>query len=245
MQNIAIADLGYTITVILPTVITSAADGWILGNVSCIACAYLQFLFGIANIVMVCSLSVCKLAALLCPMRIRFQTKTTGHILVGILWIVALIYPLQLIFLKRDLPYNSYLYRCMTDSREDTMWEYLELINAGIFITIPLLVILVTAIWSSAFVHKVAGLNRQGLLIVLSVSFVFVMSWCPLLVYNFAYIFTSPSIAFYQVGVFIVFISSASNPFLYFFTSKKFGDFVKSRIRRLSAATTDLCYEIS
>ena len=230
VQNIAVADLGYALVVIFPTIIASAANGWVLGNFLCEACALLQFVFGIANVIMVCALSVCKLSCLLVPMRARIQTKTTGYVFVGIMWLVALVYPSQLFLLGRDLPYNPYLYRCMAGNRAGTIWVQLELINTGIFIFIPLVTLLVATLWLLAFVHKVADLNKQGLFVVLSVSFVFFLSYCPLFSYNVAHIFSKPSVVFYKLGIFIIFISSASNPFLYLITSRNFKDFVTNRI---------------
>lgn len=198
----------------------------------CIGCALLQFVFVIANIVMICALSVCKLSCLLNPMRARTQTNRAGYILVGILWLITLIYPLQLLILGRDLPYDPKVYRCMAGSRLGTIWEYLELINVGIFITIPLLTILVTSIWLLAFVHKVHGLSNQSLVVVLSVSFVFTLSTCPVMLYNVAYLFTNPSVVYFKLGAFLMFISSVSNPFLYLLTSKSFKDFITKKLRR-------------
>ena len=232
VENIAIADLGYTLTVILPTIISSAADSWVLGHFLCKFCALFQFVFGTANVLMICALNVCKLSCLLWPMRARIQTRFTGYVLVGFLWLATFIYPIQLVALNRELVYNNYLYRCMSGSRIGTVWEYLELINIGILVFIPLLTIIITSLWLLAFVHKVGGLSKQGLIVILSVSFVFILSYCPLLMYNMCYLFTNPEVSFFKFGIFMVYISSASNPFLYILTSRSFKDFVWGTLKR-------------
>ena len=235
MENIAIADLGYTLTVILPTIISSAADSWVMGPFLCKFCALFQFVFGTANVLMVCTLNVCKLGCLLRPMRARVHSRFTGGVLVGFLWLATFIYPVQLVALDRELLFNTYLYRCIGGSRTGTVWEYLEIINIGIFVFIPLLTIVVTSVWLLAFVRKVGGLSRQGLIVILSVSVVFFVSYCPLLFYNLSYFITDPPVSFYKFGIFVIFISSFSNPFLYLLTSRSFKEFLWGKLKRKSS----------
>ena len=111
-------------------------------------------------------MNVCKLVTLLHPLKIRFQNKRPAYILVGILWFLTLTYPVQLLALKREMSYVTYLYRCMTASRADTIWEQLELINVGVFVLVPVLVVIATTTWLLAFLRKVTGVTKHGLRVV-------------------------------------------------------------------------------
>ena len=238
VQNIAIADLGYTLVIILPTIFTTTtmSDTWTLGNFTCEAIGVLQFSFGVGNIVMICALNICKLTCLLSPLQSTLRSLKSGYILVSILWMLSLVYPAQLVLLKRDMSYEPLLYRCMTTDRDGTIWTTLDTVNSGIFMLIPLLGILITTIWLLIIISRITYTNRQGVLVVLTVSSVFIISWCPLLSYNIYHLFSYPSETHYKIGVFFIFINAASNPLLYLLTSRSFKDFLLTKVQKCSRA---------
>ena len=239
MQNIAVADLGYTLFIIIPTIFTTTTmtDTWTLGDFTCRAIGVVQFLFGIGNIIMICALNVCKLTCLLSPFASRLRSVKSGYILVSFLWFLSLLYPIQMIVLDREIGYQPEIYRCMTGARDGTIWEILETINSGTFMLIPLLVIVITAIWLMIIICRVTSSNRQGVLVVLTVSTVFIISWTPLLSYNVFHLFSYPTDTHYKIGVFFIFINAASNPLLYLLTSKSFQEFLRKKVLGRSEVT--------
>lgn len=238
VQNIAIADMGYTLVVIFPTIFTTTvmSNTWTLGTFTCNAIAVLQFVFGTGNILMICALNVCKLTCLLYPFQGRLRSVRSGCILVSILWTLALVYPIQTLALHREMKYDDSIYRCMFGDRAGTIWELLDPINGGVFMFIPLIIIVITTAWLLVIVFRSSS-NKQGLLVVLSVSIVFILSWCPLLAYNLYHPISYPPQVFYQIGVFFIFINAASNPLLYLLTSRSFKVFVLRKMFRRQEAS--------
>ena len=232
MQNIAIADLGYTLVIIMPTIFTTTtmSDTWTLGNFTCEAIGVLQFVFAVGNIVMICALNVCKLTSLVYPFRSILHTVKSGYILVSFLWFLSLLYPLQIIAFDREIVYDKVLYRCATGDRIGTVWEILIVVNSGLLMLIPLLVIMVSSIWLLVIISRDSFSNRRkrarGVLVVLTVSAVFFISWFPMLSYNIHHLFSYPSEIHYKIAVFFIFINTASNPLLYLLTSRSFKDFL-------------------
>ena len=223
----------------MPTIFTTTtmSDSWTLGSFTCEAIAKLQYLVGIGNIVLICALNICKLTCLLSPLQSRLRSLKSGYILVSILWILALLYPFQLIVLERNMFYDTLLYRCMPTERNGTIWETLDTVNSGIFMLIPLLGILITTIWLLIIICRATSSNRQGVLVVLTVSSVFIISWCPLLSYNIYFLFSYPTNTYYKIGFFFTFVSGSSNPPLYVLTSRSFKDFLLKKVLKRSTST--------
>ena len=233
VQNIALADLGYTLVVPLPTIFTTTlmSDTWTLGDGTCHAIGVVQFFFAVADITMVCSLTICKLLCLLFPLRSSIRSTKSGYILVLFLWILSLLYPLEIITLNREIVYDTELYRCVTGDRVGA-WKALIVINNAVLMLIPLLVILVTTVWLLVVIKRVKTTNNQGVFVVLTVASVFSLSWCPMLSFNFVHLFARPSTTYYKIAAFSIFINTASNPFLYMLTSRSFKEFIISRMLR-------------
>ncbi|KAL5269220.1 hypothetical protein ACHWQZ_G002896 [Mnemiopsis leidyi] len=197
------------------------SNTWSLGSGTCHAAGLLQFNFAIADITMVCSLTVCKLLCLIFPLRSSVRSTKSGYILVLSLWIISLMYPLETIAFGREVVYDTELYRCVTGDSVGT-WNALIVINTAVLMLIPLLVITSNETTS----------NNQGVLVVITVAIVFSLSWCPMMSYNFFQILARPSKTFYKIAAFSVFINTASNPFLYMLTSRSYKEFIFSRILR-------------
>lgn len=246
--NIAAADLGYTLFLILPTVISTCANKWVLGLLMCKVSGFLQFVFGCVNILSICALNISKLSSLKHPIRSRIRSSKTAYMITGVIWMIALVQPM--LAARNGFVYYPAAFRCLTERNNEsfTMMIVESVILNIAFIFLPMLVIVVTGFYLLYLVRVKAAsqIRFQGVAVILIVSLAFVLSWLPLMLYNLKHNFHSHThTAFLHTGLFCVFISTACNPYLYIFTSKSFKEFVRKALRGKIRRKTSRCIPVS
>ena len=83
--------------------------------------------------------------------------------------------------------------------------------------------------------------NYRALVLVCSVSVLFIISWVPLLVYTLMKMKNPKTPPIVDLLAFhCIFLNSFGNPILYSFTNKKFGNYVKSVRKRYCCSVTNL-----
>lgn len=226
MRNIAVADLGHTVVVILPTIGSLAADRMIYGHGMCFVLAYTAYVFSIANAFLIAALNCNKLCCLLFPLRARLATMATGRKIVSVLWVVTVCYLLENIVLKRPVIFEPIIDRCNPD-KTDSYWQLVDRINSVVFALIPLVVILTSTAWLLCYVKSRGILRSHNLTLILSVSIVYMVSLGPFIVYQ-----NQPHRLpeLYAFSVYVNYVSTIANPFLYYWSSASFKEFVDQRI---------------
>ena len=127
------------------------------------------------------------------------------------------------VVLRRPCAYETYIDRCNIQSITP-FWARFDFASSIIFATVPLLIILVTTIWLLSFVRSRGRLRSGNLALVLSVSIVYLISLGPFIIYQVARIL-APGL--YAFSIYVYYLSTVSNPLLYYWSSSSFKEFVR------------------
>ena len=181
IENIAVADLGMALFMVLPRMVSVIAARW---EYACDVTAYAIFLFPGVSILSVTALNISKLTCLLFPLRARLRTHTQGRIIGASLWacivlVFALVQGILSITESHNLgtSYDETLYMCNPYTSDV---EPLYFIMIGFFTIPPILVILVTTIWLMVYVQKVRGLSKESVVTLIAISLVFIVAFIPI-----------------------------------------------------------------
>ncbi|KAL5252277.1 hypothetical protein ACHWQZ_G015151 [Mnemiopsis leidyi] len=255
IENIAAADLGDVVFVVLPTtaaILSDQADvseffsANKFGQTVCFSVAHLQFLFPTASIVMVCALSVSKLFCLMFPLQSYSRSPTVRRIIAFVAWTVYL--PRFLVtVLDHDKALYGYYeegFRCYIDNW--TRWLTLvDTVMAFLTVILPWLILVSTVCVLLYYVHKIAGLQRKVVLVNILISFIFAVSVAPYIARQI-WMATSPNSHpvrtwLWLSALFINYISCFSNPIILYLTSASFKSFVDTRCSSAIASVKNIC----
>ena len=235
VRSIAVVDLCSAVTVILPGITGLVAEVWVLGEWLCLVCAYLTYVLPIANALLIAGLNCNKLYCLLYPFRSRVLSTSTGIKLSSFLIFLASTYIVQNVICERPAAFDRFVYRC-TESGDSPLWEVTSRINSIVYVLLPLGLIVGSTLWLLLFVGSRGVLRSQSVALILSVSIVHLLSYGPFVVYQ---IQREPLHTFYIFAVFINYLSTFSNPLLYYWSSLSFKLYMDSLVtgitRRVSS----------
>ena len=245
MQHIAVCDLLYATTIVLPGTITLTANFWILGITVCYIPAYAQYIFYSANNVLTATLAASKYLLLKFPHHKAWSTKN-AHIACGVIWVSALITPgLMLDIAPDDIYFNYRVHNCKYSSKNE-VWNYLQPILGFIFIIAPIFVIICTTVPTLKYLATAvrsarrAGGNvpRQGTWAVALTAVVFCISNIPLVVAEAVNNFVANDFILFHAHVqriitFMTMINIMSNFYIYALTIKHFRRFLLSKAKSI------------
>ncbi|XP_038071833.1 histamine H2 receptor-like [Patiria miniata] len=100
MTSLSVADLTMGVLICAPSTISAAASRWLLGSVSCLVTAHLNFYLVAMSVLSLLMVSVDRYLAITRPLR--YQTLLTSYrakIVVAVVWLSALITSLVILFL--------------------------------------------------------------------------------------------------------------------------------------------------
>eukprot|EP00116_Pleurobrachia_bachei_P003405 sb/3463667/ len=228
VQNLALADLLYTIIVLFPSCVTYLANDYVLGDVYCKLTAQLSFLPGSANCLLVLTITSYKLKMLITPL-LTVSTRPARGFSVGV-WLVALSLTFVSLGYKSTSSFNPYAVRCLSSiySNEDaeTLFKilYAIIVTAPIFlITILNCVILVIACQASR--KRI----RKGILTVAALSGLFIVSLTPFTVCTFMKGEGETVPPFLDlIASHCIFLNTCGNPLLYTITNRRFGRYIRT-----------------
>ena len=213
-------------TTSVPTaVVSNIANRWVLGDFLCGFTAYFSFLPGSCNLILVALLSANKLYRCLFPLR-TLSIRTFHGVLVCVAaWFLSTLLFMELLVLKRGYTFYILVNQCfITDSRESAgYWKILRVINIFIYIAVPILTLTISNIWLLFIVFRKHLLQRSTILLVLTVSAVFWLSWVWVLVSIFL-----RTIWIFRMLLYMTFFNSWGNPVLYILTNESFKQYVIS-----------------
>ena len=236
VRNLALADILYTICIVLPQFVTFAARRWVLGPVYCVLQGEIGMVPGSLNTLTVFAISAYRLKLVISPFH-QISLRT-ARILIGVIWLLALS-PLVLIeSYHLGVHFDPSIARCMGDIYDHDEARGPFMILVGIIVFIPLFGIIginfgllgvALRLQSSRNNGSSHGINFKALLVTLALSGLFMFSWGPYLAYTFIKIKTPVVSQHFTLVVFnFLLLNVFGNPFLYTMTNRRFSRYVHS-----------------
>ena len=243
IKNISFADVCYAVAVILVVGWSVIENNWPFNHLLCEMNVYLQYWVALVDINMIWVLNVTKIICIMYPMQSRTRSKSTGYILAATMWVLSSIYPTQCAAMRRPVDFDYRSYRCAYLHTLDE-WEWLDPLNIIVFLLVPNIIVIVTAVWLLVYANKIAGIHKQAVVTMLTVSFVFCVSYAPIGVYFVAEKWIIEAAGedrhedllytkLYRYGMLLKFLNNSVNPVIYYATITSFREFVKERVFRI------------
>ncbi|KAL5263721.1 hypothetical protein ACHWQZ_G008932 [Mnemiopsis leidyi] len=235
VQNLALADMLYTVCVILPQLITYMAGKWVLGTVYCTIMAQVGIIPVSANTITVLAITSHRLRVLLNPFT-RTSTKFAQAI-VAATWAIAVVPTIIFALYRSKSDFYQNNGRCLSDIYENDAARIPVMLCVGLIVLLPLFSITLFNIILSciAIRHSRKRMeeraNFRALLMVCSLSGLFIVSWTPYVIFTFLKM-KSPSVpaALDLLAFHCIFLNSFGNPVLYTITNRRFGAYVKGLV---------------
>lgn len=248
VQNLAVADILYTLCVILPQFITYTARGWVLGEVYCVVMAQVGVIPVSANTCTVLAITAYRLRVVMNPFS-QVSTKI-AKAAIGAIWMIAIIPTIVFNAYKAKSEFHPENGRCLSDIYDNDKARPLVMSCVGFIVILPLFAITTFNIILStvAIKHSRSSPSSRGerrnyraLIMVCALSGLFIVSWTPYLVYTFLKM-KQPNMpaALDLLAFHCIFINSFGNPILYSITNKRFGSYVKGTLLKLLCLTRGL-----
>ena len=242
IQNLALADIIYTIVAIFPSFVTYTARSWVLGQGWCFVQAQLAFTPGFANSMLVLVITVYRIVLFTVPHRA--VTTRTGWVCAAFIWSVAILTPAILNgYHGAKGVFQTRTGACISSVYDDAPMAVL--IISVVLVLIPIVIIAIgnVIICTIAIRHSSTSSAQKetqrrskikSLVMTGCISGVFVISWLPQFVSNLV----RPWFPDQPNGVHIlaynsIFINSCFNPVFYSFTNTSFRKYVLNTLSRL------------
>ena len=234
VRNLAVADVLYTLCVILPQFITYCAGSWVLGHAYCVVMAQIGIIPASANTLTVLAITAYRLRVVSSPLSGIISTSLARGTLMWI-WCVALIPTCVFVAYKSTSEFRQNNSRCLSDIYDNETARIPVMTLVGLIVLLPLFAITICNIALSviALKHSArrAEVSYRALVMVCALSGLFIVSWSPYLVFTFLKM-KSPDIppSLDLLAFHCIFINSFGNPILYSITNKRFGEYVKGLV---------------
>ena len=247
IQHLAVSDLLLTLFRVCPSIVSLLADTWILGPFLCRFLVNAQWLvYWMTGILTIC-LATSKLLLVKFPFRTRFCTRRRAHITCGVLWVLSLVTPPQLLFIAdHSAIYFDYaMYFCMYDFHSarpnpNPGLLYAAVIFAGIvqcfmYIVLPVASLLLVLEARKAAQRLGEHVRWQGVLTVTLCTVIYFISTLPAILVAGIHSLDSNLIT---VGViraahFFTHLNVMTNFFVYCLAVVSFREFLKSKLKEL------------
>ncbi|XP_018967793.2 parapinopsin b [Cyprinus carpio] len=237
LVNLAVADLGITLTGSVPSVVTNAVGYYITGRVGCVLEGFCVALFGITALCTVALIAVERLFVVCKPLgTITFQTKhAAGGLLLSWLW--SLVWNSPPLF-----GWGSYqLEGAGTSCGPD--WQSRDLRNVSYIIcyfslcfAVPFVIIVVSYSWLLYTLRQVAKVggcvaaraeSKVAWMVVMMVL-AFLVSWLPYAALALTVVFNPDvqlAVLVKVVPIYMAKSSTVYNPLIYIYMNKQFQKF--------------------
>ena len=230
IQNLAFADIMYTICTIFPQMITYFTGGWILGEVYCFISAQLAFVPGSVNALTVLLITSYRLILITNPF---FSiSRSTAKILSFSTWVVGTSGTIISLAYNSTSKFEKNMGSCMSSVYKHPDGRTTLDIAAGIIILLPLLVIAtenaILLVYAVRNAKKMNTSAQKALVMICTLSGVFVVSWVPFVVVTVGKVRNSSILD--TIAVHAVFLNAAANPILYSLTNRRFGRYLKEAL---------------
>lgn len=239
VQHIALADMLYLLSAILPCTVTYFAKKYLLGDVYCFVFAQLALIPAASNILFVLVVTVYRCRLVTSPFF--SVTRRLARVLVFIIWCLATVPTGISLGNGSDSVFTASAGRCISTIylTTDKTAKISLFLGLGVIVILPLFVITVCNITlcviavrnSFRLSNPSRSINYRGLLTILSLSVTVTITWAPYVAYTFLKAKTPQlSQVFELVAFHCIFLNSCVNPYLYTLTNRRFGEFVKGLV---------------
>ena len=233
IQNLAVADVIYTVVSIFPSFVTYSSGGWVLGKGWCFVQAQLAFVPGFANSMLVLIITLYRLVLFTIPLQAI--TQTSAVVFVVVIWGIAILTPAILNgYCQTHGVFQPGTGACISSVYEEA--RIAVLIVSVVLVLLPIVFITLTnvVICSIAIRHSSRKKQRsKNVFMVCLLSGTFVLSWLPQVVSNLAMPwFPHQPNEVYILAYNCIFINSFVNPVLYSLTNYKFRKYVFESFRK-------------
>ena len=245
IQHIAVFDLAICITSSFPSSVSLIRNKWIFGDVLCYLRPYCNYFVYQAGMFLVCGMTVCKLLILKFPLRSFTWTAGQAHKVCGIMWLLALYWPIcYLLVDKDDVSFDYRSYACKYGFSSE-LWRFLEPVGMAIFYFAPNFVIVVAAVMILVVAKRATaareGMKWQGVMTVVLTVAAYTISFLPMAVYHILkpFVEKDPSkpgpfkISYYRVSFSFLTINVIANFYIYCLAITSFKEFLRLRTKRI------------
>ena len=249
VQNLAVADILYTLCVIFPQMITYLSRGWVLGKVYCFINAQLSFIPGSVNALTVLLISTYRVRLITNPFY--SISSTTARVISLLAWLLGTAGTIISLSYKCTSSFSPLNAKCMSSVYSHVVAGKLLNLALVVIIMIPLLVITIENAVLCAFAIRSARRHNssrptssfKALTTVCALSGVFIVSWVPYIAFTIMKSSNlSTPLALDVMAVHCIFINSFANPILYSMTNKRFGSFLKGVLRNIFCGSCRLYF---
>ena len=191
IQHIAVSDLTYTISTLVPAAISLLANSWVLGKALCYTRVYFGYFAFPAGMSLIAVLTTSKLLILKYPLQALSWPTKRAHQVCSFIWAFALIFPILFFVVDKDDVHFDYRgYNCDYGYHSDA-WKKLIPIIGFIFTFVPKTIIVVTTFPILAVARKSArqvggSVPWQGNLAVALTAVVYCIATLPFTVNQIA-----------------------------------------------------------
>ena len=254
IQYIALADLLLTVFRTLPTAVSLAANRWMFGELFCRVGYFVYATVGGTLTLLITSLSFTKLLIVWYPLRaICFPNKIAHLATLFFFAYVFVLVALANVSCVDDIYFSYSIYDCEMDRSQsrDSGWTVkISFMMAGLTLTICIAVLAVSCVMLIVIAKRITdrgpdGLQWQGIITVVVTVAVFVVGILPMAVYFLvSTIVALPwewEFYFWRVAYSMTGLIMLSNFYIYAFTISSFRQFLKSRIKLISAPFVRCC----
>ena len=217
VRNLAVADLLYTVIIVLPMVVTYSAGGWVLGDGWCWVMSQLTFIPGTVNTLTVLTITLVRLRIMCRPLS--DIPAVLGPVVVGVIWVVSLLATILSLSYGSASVFSPEAARCNSSIYRDPEGGLVFLIVAtGLLIILPVFCITLGNI--AILLGYVGKANfrarKKGMVTVVALSVLFILSWTPLIIFTFLRIKKIPVSGPLNLMAFhCIFLNTAGNPIPY------------------------------
>ena len=160
IQYIAVFDLAYAMTGVLPTIISLIANTWVLGAAICYLRVYLTYFIYLSGMSLIAVLTTDKWLILKWPLSTKW-TKKMAHQVCCLVVVPPLVPPLLALVLdKDDVMFDFRTYTCSYGFNAD-IWVKLLPIISTIHLFIPNIIIVATTVPTLRYISVQPG-GLQG-----------------------------------------------------------------------------------
>lgn len=256
IQHVAVSDLLNTLLVILPTLLTVAADRWLLGRGFCNLRAYLQVPLQTYSMLLVCALNCAKLAFIIFPLRADGWRARYGHaISLAMMMIASIPLPISIVLVRSG--YLTPMFNFESITCEFMLGPHSGLTSLYAAINFFLIVgcttlVLGTTTWLVFVAKKTSKsrgdqLKKRGLVTVISIAVLYSISFLPVTAVYVVFLMGQRgfrfSPGFYNflltrgrtTAIHIIYLNNTANVFIYFASIASFRQFLLAMLRRVTS----------
>jgi hypothetical protein len=244
INNIAVADLTFTLLVNLPVMLAIFLDKWIFGDLHCKITLFFEEIFAFADFNMIFALSLSKLAMLRYPLQAKTWSRSRSYAIVSLMWIIAGLIGLQTeVFVSLGLQNMSSfyehegLYMCILEpDHSHSAVHYFEVAEFTLLTVVPTLAVAVSSVLLIILANRRQKVKKEAVLAVILISGVYCTCSLPI---GLLFIFELDSVkVMKQVAYFSPFLNSAANFPIYCLSLRTVRQFACAKLGLTSSSSS-------